>query len=221
MHIGYSGSNVPIFIGQQRIDETERFTYLSSTTIMSDGDAEHNVTCQIRKALSVYQPSIWWSHTISLRAKIHLLNAIVILMVTYTSKTWKLTTSIERRQRIDFHQRCLRQILWISYRDRITLESPLVDRLLLNDGSDSPGICFISHKPNFQKRQWHGGLDKTRIGCQNGNTCRNTCIKDRNTMGISWEEAETHLSPNVLSSVFGLSLSKAVFNNNCCAAEIS
>ena len=51
--------------------------------------------------------------------KIKLLQSVVLPTCLYASETWKI--SVKSRKRLDaFQQRCLRRILGVTYRDRIT-----------------------------------------------------------------------------------------------------
>ncbi len=84
MHIGYARGRVPVTIGQQRIKEVDRFTYLGSV-ISADGDADHDVVYRIGNAAMVMrrlQP-LWRTNTIALETKVRLFNSIVIPTATY------------------------------------------------------------------------------------------------------------------------------------------
>uniref|UniRef100_A0A914WYL3 DUF6451 domain-containing protein n=1 Tax=Plectus sambesii TaxID=2011161 RepID=A0A914WYL3_9BILA len=119
MRIGYIRSNIPVIVGQQRIEEVDQFTYLGSV-IGDDGNAEHDVKCRLGKASAVFQrlQPIWRSSTIALPLKIRLFNSIVIPTAVYACETWKMLAGIIRKLNV-FQQRCLHRILRITYRDHV------------------------------------------------------------------------------------------------------
>lgn len=62
-----------IATGMQRLEEVDKFTYLSSV-FAQNGDAEVDVKCHIGKAAAAFQKknTIWSSPKISLKIKLHL-----------------------------------------------------------------------------------------------------------------------------------------------------
>lgn len=120
MRIGYATANAPIQLGQQQIEEVEKFTYLGSV-LSNDGNSDHDVLCRLGKAMAVFQQMrpIWSISTISMATKIRLLSSIIIPIATYACETWKGSSWIAKRLDV-FQQRCLRRILHISYLDRVT-----------------------------------------------------------------------------------------------------
>ena len=122
IRFGYSSTPAPITINGRNIEEVTEFTYLGST-ISATGDSTRDTMCRIGKALAVFQRlrPIWDSASLSLPTKLRIFSAIVIPTALYASETWKKTVAV--CQRLDaFHQRCLRRILKITYRDRVTNE---------------------------------------------------------------------------------------------------
>ncbi|KAL2612209.1 hypothetical protein R1flu_023901 [Riccia fluitans] len=122
MRIEYAATNRPVMVGQQQLEEVDKFTYLGSV-LTNDGDADHDVACEIAKVGAVFQRllPIWLTQKINLTTKIHLLNSIVIPTAIYASETWKTSAKIERRLNVA-QQRWLRRILQVSYQDCITNE---------------------------------------------------------------------------------------------------
>ena len=70
------------------------------------------------------QKSIWNKRSISLQLKMRLFHALILPIATYASETWVLTTKEENKLNV-FEMRCLRAILGVSRRDRITNASIL------------------------------------------------------------------------------------------------
>ena len=115
-------SSAQITISGEPVDKVNKFTYLGSV-FTEDGDVEADIKTRLGKASAVFRRllSIWNSGTITRRLKIKLLDTIVLPTALYGSETWKMTVKMSKR--IDaFHQRCLRKILKVTYRDRITNE---------------------------------------------------------------------------------------------------
>ena len=119
MQIGVDLVPKTITVGQQNVDDVDRFTYLGSV-LTCDGDAESDVNCRVGKAVSVFQcmGPIWTSTMIRNSMKIWLYNTIVVSVAIYACETWKMTSRIEHKLNV-FHQRCLRKILRVTYRDHI------------------------------------------------------------------------------------------------------
>lgn len=132
------------------------------------------------------------SNTISLWAKIRLLNAIVIPTATHASETWKLKANI-KWQLNGFHQHCRWRILWILYRDSIINEEVYRHTL-----SQSGPVCWTTASapsPTIPTSKSGDdvdpGQDRNRVPKRPGRskkTWRNTFIKDLNAVEISWDE---------------------------------
>ncbi|KAK1786551.1 hypothetical protein P4O66_002994 [Electrophorus voltai] len=119
-------TKVQITIGQQTVEDIDEFTYLGSIVSNNDGGSEADDRCRIGKAAGVFQRlrCIWSSTTINTGIKMRLYSTIVIPTAIYASETWRNTKRIALKLNI-FHQRCLRRILGISYKDKITNEEIL------------------------------------------------------------------------------------------------
>uniref|UniRef100_A0A914VG25 Reverse transcriptase domain-containing protein n=1 Tax=Plectus sambesii TaxID=2011161 RepID=A0A914VG25_9BILA len=198
MRIGYIRSNIPVIVGQQRIEEVDQFTYLGSV-IADDGNAKHHVKCRLGKASAVFQRlrPIWRSSTIALPIKIRLFNSIVIPTAVYACETWKMSAGIVRKLNV-FQQRCLRQILRITYRDRVpneevhrrTLTCPLAETVA------ERRFRFAGHifrlLPNRLPRTaitWTPLQGKRKQG-RPRTTWRKTFIDDLKAVDVAWDEAE-------------------------------
>ena len=63
--------------------------------------------------------NVWRSSTLILKIKLDLYTSLVVSTAIYASETWKSTARI--RQQLDvFHQRNLRKILGITWKDHVT-----------------------------------------------------------------------------------------------------
>jgi len=120
MGITQRSSPQPVAIAQENIEYVERFTYLGSV-ISSDGDAEADINTRLAKAAAVFRrlDNMWRSSTLSLKIKLDLYTSLVVSTAIYASETWKSTARI--CQQLDvFHQRNLRKILGITWKEHVT-----------------------------------------------------------------------------------------------------
>ena len=62
---------------------------------------------------------IWNSKSINLNLKLKLYNTAVLPIALYASETWK-TNKKDFKKLNSFHLRCIRKILRITYKDRVT-----------------------------------------------------------------------------------------------------
>ncbi|XP_078682384.1 uncharacterized protein LOC144916861 [Branchiostoma floridae x Branchiostoma belcheri] len=122
MQVGDQQTNTNLHISGEPVENVRQFTYLGST-MTAEGDTDTDISARIGKAASVFRRMnpVWNSGKISRVLKTKLLQSVVIPTALYACETWKITTRM--RNKLDaFQQRCLRKILHITYRDRITNE---------------------------------------------------------------------------------------------------
>ena len=122
MQIGNGGQLNQIIVNGIPVENVNRFTYLGSK-LSSDGQVEADINTRMGLASATFMKmhSIWRSSNIKRKLKIKLFQALILPICLYASETWKI--SIKTKKRLDaFQQRCLRKILKITYRDRITNE---------------------------------------------------------------------------------------------------
>ncbi|KAL7390398.1 hypothetical protein ABVT39_020483 [Epinephelus coioides] len=102
------------------------FTYLGRN-ISSTGDVEKDVRTRICKAAEVFQRlrNVWSSKAITTAIKLRLYMSVVIPTATYACERWMRTASVTNMLDV-FHKQCLRTILRISWRDRITNDKEAV-----------------------------------------------------------------------------------------------
>ena len=198
MKVGAGDSTTPVKVGSQPVHEVEQFTYLGSL-ISRNGDAEADVNNRIGKAAAVFRRmnNIWRTSTINTQLKIRLYNAVVLPTALYASETWKSTAKVDKKLDV-FHQRCLRRIMKISYKDHITNEEVLrraksrplheivtVRRLKL------AGHVLRLPISRYAKTAmtWVPSEGKRKQGGQK-RTWRRTFQKDLQRGGIAWEEVE-------------------------------
>uniref|UniRef100_A0A914W1C4 DUF6451 domain-containing protein n=1 Tax=Plectus sambesii TaxID=2011161 RepID=A0A914W1C4_9BILA len=173
-----------------------RVIYLGSV-IAADGDATRDVTRRIGKAFAVFQRlrSIWNSASLSLHLKLRLFSTIVLPTALYAAETWKKTVAIDRKLDV-FQQRCLRRILKISYRDRVTndevyrrtntkpLSTVVTERRLQFTGHilRLPDNRLAKAAMRWRPSRGRRGLGRPRT------TWRRTLMEDLRSIDIEWDD---------------------------------
>ena len=130
--------------------------------------------------------------------KLRLYQSIVLPTTIYAGETWKRTDAISNRLGV-FHQRCLRTILGISWRDHITNEE-LMKRAGMDDLSDIVTVRrrrFAGHVMRLPKERpakvamrWTPAGGKRKRG-RPKTTWRKTFQEDLQEMGIDWSSAQS------------------------------
>lgn len=114
--------NAPSFtIEGEAIDNVEKFVYLGST-IASNTSLELETSCRMGKAYSAFArlaARVWDNPKLTIKTKCAVYSSCVLSTLLYASESW--TTSRRQESKLNsFHFRCLRRILGITWRDRIT-----------------------------------------------------------------------------------------------------
>ena len=120
MEVGRNTQSNQIVVNGMQVENVNKFTYLGSI-ITADGEVEADINSRIGKAGAVFRnlQSIWRSSNITERLKVKLLQSVVLPTCLYASETWKISVKIKKK--LDaFQQKCLRRILGVTYRDRVT-----------------------------------------------------------------------------------------------------
>ena len=115
-----------ITIDGSKLNSVDHFCYLGSH-LSADGSLDKEITCRISKASRSFgrlQSRVWRARGISPKTKIAVYRAIVLPSLLYGCETW---TCYRRylRQLDQFHLRCLRKILGISWEERLTNQDVL------------------------------------------------------------------------------------------------
>uniref|UniRef100_A0A914XC78 Endonuclease-reverse transcriptase n=1 Tax=Plectus sambesii TaxID=2011161 RepID=A0A914XC78_9BILA len=196
IRVGYKSTLPRITINGNQVEELREFTYLGSV-IAADGDATRDVTCRIGKAFAVFKRlrSIWNSASLSLHLKLRLFTTIVVPTALYAAKTWKKTVTIDRKLDV-FQQRCLRRILKISYRDRVTndevyrrtntkpLSTVVTERRLQFTGHI---LRLPDHRLAKVAMHWRPSRGRRGLG-RPKTTWRRTLMEDLRSVGIEWDD---------------------------------
>ena len=114
------GHHAEIKIGEDVVKQTKVFTYLGSK-ISNCGKASQEITCRIGKARTAFGKliNILTSKSLKLVTRLQIYNATTLSILLYDSETWQLYAS-EIKKLNAFHRGCLRKILGITYKDRVT-----------------------------------------------------------------------------------------------------
>ena len=110
-----------ITIGNQVLGVADHFTYLGST-ISSNLSLDNEIDKRIAKAASVMArltKRVWSNNQLTSNTKFQVYQACVLSTLLYGSESW--TTYARQENRLEnFHLRCLRRILGITWHDMIT-----------------------------------------------------------------------------------------------------
>ena len=150
-----------IQVGGQRLEKVSSFKYLGS--IISDVGSKPEILARIAQTIAALckLKNIWRSKTISLYSKIRLMRSLAMAVFMYGCETWTLTADLQKRIRA-MEMRCLRKILNISYKDRVTNEA-VRERITNVLGPHEDLLSAIKSR----KLRWYGhvarseGLAKT------------------------------------------------------------
>ena len=122
MHRTESGSEpTPVVLGGEVLPVTKDFTYLGSI-ISSDCSLDKEITSRIGKASSAFgklRSRVYLNRELSLTTKVSVYCAIVLSILLYGCETWTLY-SRQMKELHKFHMGCLRQMLCITWQDRIS-----------------------------------------------------------------------------------------------------
>ena len=108
-----------IKINNEQLKVVDSFKYLEA--IIDDKGSKAEIlarTGQTIEALSRLNV-IWYDNTLKHKLKIRLLQSLVNSIFLYACETWTITKELQRKI-TTLEMRCLRRLLNISYRDRIT-----------------------------------------------------------------------------------------------------
>ena len=119
MRINNKNTN-PISIGDQTLEEVDKFTYLGSVLAVGGG-TEEDVKARIGKARTTFNilNKIWKTKNISLNTKLKIFISNVKSVLLYGSETWRTTINITNKL-YTFLNHCLRRSLRIFWPNRIT-----------------------------------------------------------------------------------------------------
>ena len=104
----------------------DHFCYLGSH-LSADGSLDKEIICRISKTSRSFGPlqsRVWRARGISSKTKIAVYRAIVLPSLLYGCETWT-CYRLHLRQLDQFHLRCLRKILGISWEERLTNQDVL------------------------------------------------------------------------------------------------
>jgi len=79
------------------------------------------INTRLAKAAAVFRrlDNVWRSSTLSLKIKLDLYTSLIVSTAIYACKTWKSTVRISQKLDV-FHQRNLRKILGVTWRDHLS-----------------------------------------------------------------------------------------------------
>ena len=175
----------------------EKFTYLGSV-IANDGDSEKDVRTRMGMGYSTFRRlnPIWRDKQLTLKIKIRLYKSLVLTTALYGSETWKDTAAV-RKLTDPFHTKCLRKILNISWKDRITNvevyrrteETPLSNKIFTKRTSFAGHVLRLPPERPARHSVLHWTPEGKRKRGRPRITWRSTLKKDLTAMGVDLTEA--------------------------------
>lgn len=182
-------------IGNQEIEEVDKFCYLGSIISKTGGTME-DILQRINKARCAFSKlnNVWRCPQISRLTKIRIFNTNVKSVLLYACETWKVTNAISSKIQT-FVNRCLRRVCRVKYYDVVT------NTQLWHMANQIEIACEIRKR----KWRWLGHTlrkDQTdiartaldwnpqgsrRVG-RPTTTWRRTVMKEINDVGKSWPE---------------------------------
>ena len=108
-----------IKINNKPLKVVDSFKYLGA--IIDDKGSKADILARTGQTIAALSRLnvIWYDKTLKLKLKIRLLQSLVNSMFLYACETWTITKELQRKI-TTLEMRCLRRLLNISYRDRIT-----------------------------------------------------------------------------------------------------
>ncbi|KAK2153584.1 hypothetical protein NP493_2294g00000 [Ridgeia piscesae] len=116
-----TGISTDIRVNGEKLDLINRFKYLRE--IIADEGSEPEILARIAQTAAALAKlkNIWNDRNIALSSNIRLMRSLVMSTFLYACESWTLTADTERRIQA-MEMRCLRKLLGIAYRDRISNE---------------------------------------------------------------------------------------------------
>ncbi|XP_010764526.1 uncharacterized protein [Notothenia coriiceps] len=125
MHQAGSAAS-PVMVNEHVLETVDQFMYLGST-ISSDLSLVKEIQTRIGKAATSFsrlRSRAWSNKYLTERTKTRIYQCCVVSVLLYGSEAWS-TYARHERELNAFHMRCLRNILGITWRDKVTNEAVL------------------------------------------------------------------------------------------------
>lgn len=187
----------PITIGDQTLEDVDKFTYLGSV-IAVDGGTEDDVKTRIGKARTAFNilNKIWKSKNISLKTKLQIFNSNVKTVLLYGSETWRTTTNITNKLQT-FINHCLRRILGVFWPNTISninlwecTKQETVDIQLLRRKWSWIGHTLRRNTTAITKQALTWNPQGKRGRGRPKNTWRRSTEQEFKKKGLTWKQLE-------------------------------
>ena len=146
---------VPVAIGGRRLEAVDQFTYLGSN-ISSNLSVDKEVQSRIGKAASVFgrlRHRAWRNKHLTIRTRARIYECCVVSVLLYGAETW--TTYARHEKKLNaFHMRCLRSLLGVTWRDKVSNEDVL----------RRTGCCSLYQTLKRRRLRWLGHLRRMPDG---------------------------------------------------------
>jgi|SRR6218665_13686 len=156
MKIGEWKDTGRIIVGGDEVETVDSFCYLGST-LTDDSSCDKEVRVHVGKANAAFVrlQMIWKSNGCVNKTKIRLYEAVVLSSLLYGSETWPMT-AVNGKQLDAAHNKWLRRILHISWRDKIT-NKVVWERMGQEDMGNITRrrrLCSMGHVARMEGESW-------------------------------------------------------------------
>ena len=146
------------------LKNVDTFKYLGSC-INSAGNLDDEVLCHISRASQAFErlhTRVWHERGIAIKTKLSVYRAVVLLSLLYGCETW--TCYRRHIKKLDqFHLRCLRKVLRVSWKDHVPNQEILRRAELTGiEGHVEPGTASLVRTCHSHGRQQ---TPKTTVPC--------------------------------------------------------
>ncbi|MCP4273806.1 MAG: hypothetical protein GY781_17930 [Gammaproteobacteria bacterium] len=190
-----NGLQNQININGSVLQHVNQFIYLGA--LVTDNGSKSEILSRIAKAQSSLSKlkSLWDDKNISTSSKIRLLRSMVISIFLYACESWTLDSYLEKRVS-SFEMRCLRKLLNIDYKQRISNER--VRAMVTSQIGRHQDLLEIV---KTRKMKWFGHVTR-------GNGLAKTCLQGTVRGGRARGRPKKKWSDNITSWT-GLSFAEA------------
>ena len=171
-----------IIINNEPLKVVDSFKYLGA--IIDDKGSKAEILARTGQTIAALSRLnvIWYDKTLKQKMKIRLLQSLVNSFFLYACETWTITKELQRKI-TTLEMRCLRRLLNISYRDRIT-NIEVRNRVTKEIGPHSELLAMVITK----KLRWFGHV--IRSNCMSKTILQGSIegIRRRGRPKMQWQD---------------------------------
>ena len=171
-----------IIIYNEPLKVVDSFKYLGA--IIDDKGSKAEILARTGQTIAALSRLnvIWYDKTLTLKLKIRLLQSLVNSIFLYACETWTITKELQRKI-TTLEMQCLRRLLNISYRDRIT-NIEIRNRVTKEIGPHSELLAMVITK----KLRWFGHVIRSNSMSKTILQCSIEGIRRRGRPEMQWQD---------------------------------